>query len=405
MSDIERPLEGIRVLDLTSVVVGPVCTLRLADYGADIVKVEPVEGDLLRALGGPSPDGQHSGPFMQLNRAKRSCALDLKHELAAPLIACLLDSSDVVVANMRPDALARLGLDAASARRTRPRLVHCTITGYGPGGSYTGRPAYDSVVQGVAGVAGLTALKGGDPHYAPLLLCDHVTGEIAAGAVLSALLARERTGIGSAIEVPMFETMAAFVLQEHLGPASFAPPLAPPGDRRVLSPGNRPVQTADGWLSLTTNTDKQSVALLRCIGREDLIHDERFATVSARIRNIDAWLTLRNEAIRYRGTTEWIAVLTEADIPCMPCHDLDGLMGDTHLGDVGLLGSSEHPTVGRVVQLRPTILTDGVAAPTGPAAPPLGWHTREVLRELGIDAAAIDAAAAAGAILEGQDDC
>ncbi len=188
----------------------------------------------------------------------------------------LVASSDVVVANMRPEALARLGLDADGLRDRYPRLVHCTITGFGPGGPYRGRPAYDSVVQGVSGIAGLAERRDGRPLYVPLLLADHVTGEIAASAILAALLARERTGLGATLEVPMHETMAAFVLQEHLGPRSFDPPLGPAGDA-ACSTRNRPLATADGWISLTANTDAQVHAFLRAVGRPELIDDPRAA--------------------------------------------------------------------------------------------------------------------------------
>lgn len=398
------PLGGVRVLDLTTVVVGPACTLRLADYGAEIVKVEPAEGDLMRRLGGPSPTGQHSGAYLHFNRGKRNICLDLKRPQAREPMRRLLDHADVFISNMRPEALERLELDAARLRAARPGLVHCTITGFGPGGPYRGRPAYDSVVQGGSGIAGLFGRRDGTPCYVPLLVCDHVVAEIAAGAVMAALLGRARTGLGAAIEVPMFETMAAFVLAEHLGPRSFVPPLGPLGDARSLNRGNRPLPTADGWISLTANTDAQVRAFLKAVGREDVLGDPRFRTVSDRFRNADAWFALRGDALRTRTTADWLPVLAQADIPAMPCHTPDALPEDPHLAAVGLLGSDAHPTEGPIRTIRSTILEDGAAPAPGRSAAPVGWDTREVLGELGFGAREIEELIACGAATEARRD-
>ncbi len=385
------PLAGIRVLDLTSVVVGPACTQRLADYGADVVKVEAAAGgDLYRTLGGPSPTGRHGGGYLHLNRNKRNVCLDLKLPGGQDALMRLLARSDVFVSNMRPEALARLRLDAASLRGRQPGLVHCTITGYGPGGPYRGKPAYDSVIQGASGVAGLMLARDGAPAYVPLLLCDHVTGEIAAGAILAALLGRQATGDGSSIEVPMHETMAAFVLAEHMGARSFDPAIGPAGDPRVLNPDNRPLQTADGWISMTANTDAQVAAFLRAAGRTDLLEDARFRSVASRAANLPAWYASRAEALRSRGTAEWLAVLAAADVPAAPCHTLDTLMDDAHLHAVALVQPGRHPTEGAIRMIRPTILHDGETAPPGPPASPTGHDTAAVLAEAGLTPAEID---------------
>jgi crotonobetainyl-CoA:carnitine CoA-transferase CaiB-like acyl-CoA transferase len=393
------PLEGIRILDLTSVVVGPSCTLRLADYGAEVIKLEPPDGDVLRKLGGPSPSGQHSGKYLAFNRKKRAICLDLKQPAALAALRRVLDRSDVLVSNIRPEALARLGLDAATARATRPRLIHCAITGFGPGGPYRGRPAYDSVVQGVSGVAGLSARRDGEPRYAPLLLADHVTGEITAGAIMGALFRRERTGIGAAIEVPMQETVAAFVLTENLGPASFDPPLGPPGDLRVLDPGNRPLPTADGWVSVTPNTNAQVAGFLRAVGRPELIDDPRFRTVADRFRNVREWNALRGEALRGQPTEHWLRAFAAEDVPAMQCHTLDTLLDDPHLTAVGLLVEETHDHEGKIRSIRPTILEDGEAGEPGRTARPLGWDTRAVLSESGCSDAEIEGLIASGAAI------
>ena len=391
-------LSGIRVLDLTSIVVGPVCTLRLADYGAEIIKLEPPGGDLLRSLGGASPTGQHSGTYLHLNRGKRSLCLDLKHPAGRAAVERLIDSCDVVVSNIRPEAMARLGLDAAALRATRPLLITCTITGFGPDGPYRGKPAYDVVIQGVSGIGGVYERRQGTPAYVPFVMCDHVVGEIAAGAVMAALVQRGRTGIGSEIEVPMFETMASFVLHEHLAAYSFEPPVGPIGDQRILSADNLPIRTADGWLSLTSNTDAQTQGLLWAIGRGDLITDPRFATVAARMRNITEWYRIRNAAFGERTTAAWVEILDAQNVPAMPCHSLDSLLTDPHLAAVGLIGAATHPTEGEVRTIRPTVVENGAVTAVGMLAGPLGSESRAILEEIGLSAAEIDNLLTTGAV-------
>ena len=395
---VERALAGIRILDLTSVVVGPSCTLRLADYGAEVIKLESPEGDVLRTLGGPSPSGQHSGKYLAFNRNKRAICLDLKQPAARAAMLRVLDGCDVLVSNIRPEALARLGLDAASTRATRPRLIHCAITGFGPGGPYRGRPAYDTVIQSVGGVAGLFIRRDGVPRYVPLVMCDHVTGEITAGAIMAALFRRERTGEGAAIEVPMQETMAAFVLKEHLGPASFSPPLGPPGDARILEPNNQLIETADGWMTVTANTDAQVRGFLTAIGRPELVDDPRFCSVTARFRNVGEWMGLRRMALQGQSTAHWETAFGAADVPAARCHTLETLVEDPHLTAVGLLREEQHDLEGTIRTIRPTILEDGAPGETGAPARPVGADTRAVLGEAGYSAAEIDALVASGAV-------
>jgi crotonobetainyl-CoA:carnitine CoA-transferase CaiB-like acyl-CoA transferase len=378
-------LKDVRILDLTSVVVGPVCTLRLAQYGADVIKLESPEGDLMRGLGGASPSGQHSGTYLHLNRGKRNISCDLKSASGREIVAKLVEWADVIVANMRPRALEKLGLDAQTICAAHPDKIYCLITGYGTDGPYAGRPTYDSVVQAVSGVTGLTLERDGAPTYVPMLICDHIVGEIAAGAILAAIVEWRATGQGRSIEVPMFETMAAFILQEHLAQQSFDPPVGPAGDRRLLTANNRPVQTADGWISFTVNTDKQVRAFLEATGRAQLVEDSRFATVGARAKNNDAWFAVRAEPLMQRATAEWLDLFQQADIAAQPCHTLDGLVRDPHLAAVGLLGSDDHPVEGRTVAIRPTIRFDANYPAAGSFAQPIGWATQDILEELGID--------------------
>ena len=306
-----QPLTGLRVLDLTSVVVGPTCTWRLGQYGAEIIKVEAPEGDLMRGLGGLSPTGQHSGTYLHLNRGKRNVCLDLKKPGSKQVMDRLIASADVIVANMRPRALERLGLDAATVRAKHPEKIYCLITGYGTDGPYAGRPTYDSVVQGATGIAGLFLARDETPAYVPLVICDHVVGEIAAGAILAAVIKRNAGGGGCSLEIPMFETMAAFVLQEHLAQQSFDPPVGPAGDQRLLNRQNKPLRTADGWISVTINTDPQVRAFLKAVGRDHLLDDPRFATVAARAKHVKEWFEIRGAALSDKTTAEWLAIFQD----------------------------------------------------------------------------------------------
>lgn len=395
------PLSGIKVLDLTSVVVGPAATLRLADLGAEIIKIESPEGDLMRTLGGPSPTGTLSGKFLHFNRDKRFVCLNLRAPEGLKALRAIVATCDVLISNIRPDALARMGLDAAACRRAKPELVHCVITGFGPGGPYRGRPAYDTVLQAASGLAGLTIERDGAPSFAPFLAADHVVAEIAAGAIAAALVKRFRSGEGATIEIPMLETMAAFVLQEHLGPATFDPPLGPPGDRRVLDPFARPVATKDGWIAISANSDVQAKAFLRAIDRPELIDDPRFATVAARVRNSNEWFRLREESMAQGTTAHWLALFTEFDIPAMPCHALAAIADDPHLAAVKLVEPAVHPTEGPVRTVRPTLMFEGEPVQSRSQAKPLGYDTRAVLTQAGYSGAQIDALVGAGAAVDG----
>lgn len=391
-----KALAGIRVLDLTSVVVGPVCTWRLGQYGAEIIKVENPEGDLMRGLGGQSPTGQHSGAYLHLNRGKRNICLDLKKEGAMEVMNRLIESADVIVANMRPQALKKLGIDSETVRSKYPNKIYCLITGYGTDGPYAGMPTYDSVVQGATGMAGLFLQRDGQPNYVPMLICDHVAGEISAGAILAAIAERNVSGKGCSIEVPMFETMAAFVLQEHLAQQSFDPPVGPVGDQRLLSPHNKPVQTSDGWISFTVNTDPQVRAFLRVTERSDLLNDERFNSVAARATNVKEWFAIRGAPLTNKSTQDWLDLLQAADIAAQACHTLQTLPNDKHLKAVGLIQYEDHPTEGKTAVIRSSIKVDSAFLDLRETSQPKGWETQKLLEEMGYSADEVTALLAKG---------
>lgn len=385
-----EPLKGIKVLDLTSVVVGPVATWRLGQYGAEIIKLENPSGDLMRGLGGASPTGQHSGTYLHLNRGKKNICIDLKQKGGKEICDRLVEWCDIIVANMRPDALKRLGLDPTTIKNKYPEKISCLITGYGTDGPYAGLPTYDSVLQGASGIAGLTMARDNKPSYVPMLICDHVVGEITAGAVMAAILQRQNTGKGVSIEIPMFETMASFVLQEHLAQQSFIPSVGPAGDQRLLSPYNQPVKTKNGFISITVNTDVQVKAFLKVTGRSEILGDTRFATIASRATYVSEWFEVRGAPLENKTTEEWLAVFREADLPAMPCHTLQTLPTDPHLKAVGLLAQEDHPTEGNTTFIRSTVNVDGAFLSPRLAASPKGWETINILKDLGYTLLQID---------------
>lgn len=356
------PLAGIKVLDLTSVVVGPSCTLLLAQQGAEVIKLEPPEGDLLRKLGGKSRTPGMAPKFLHFNRGKQSICIDLKTAGGRDVVRRLVAGVDVFVSNIRAKALARLGLDWETLGAANPRLVYCTIAGFGSGGRYRDKPAYDTIVQGVSGMADSMGRVFGAPRYMPFVIADHMTGFLAAQAICAALVGRASSGRGQAIEVPMFENMASFVLREHMAQRSYGPD-GTIGDARMFDPNGRPAATKDGHICVSPNTDAQAFAFFVAAGRSELRDDPRFASVHARVANTDAYFAMRAALLAERTTAEWIALLDAAGVPAMQVNSIEDLFHDPHLADVGLIEMQDHATEGRVHALRPANrFSDGLPA-------------------------------------------
>lgn len=391
------PLDGVRVVDLTTVVVGPICTRTLADYGAEVIKVEATGGDLLRTMAQGSRNPGMSGKFINFNRNKRSIVLDLKKPEALAALHRLIERADVFVSNVRPEGLARAGLDHASLVPKNPRLIHCSILAFGRGGRYYNRPAYDPIVQSLSGVAGTLERATGEPRFVPMVMSDHTTGLIAAQCIGFALYRREKTGRGEAIDVPMLENMASFVSSEHLGAATFDPPVGPSGDGRLLSPDYRPLPTRDGYITVGPNTNPQAFAFFDAIGRPELKHDPRFDSAASRTANAAAYFEVRKEGLAQRTTAEWLEIFDRLDVPAARYNSIDDLLTDPHLEDVGFFQSEDHPSEGRIRRSRRANIFSGGERPVETHAPRLGEHTREVLAEAGYAASEIDALLAAGA--------
>ena len=392
------PLHGIRIIDMTSVLMGPFASQALGDMGADVVKVESPHGDLVRQIGPARHDDM--GPiFLNTNRNKRSVVLDLKHPAGAQALKRLLVDADVLMYNVRPQAMARLGLDYEAVSAVNPRIVYAGVFGFGQDGPYAARPAYDDLIQGAATLPHLIArAAGGIPRYVPTAMADRIVGQTAVGAILASLLARGRTGRGDRVDIPMFETMVAFVLGDHLGGLTYEPPLDGGGYARQLSPERRPYRTSDGYICALVYNDKQWEGFLKAIGRESLAaQDERFATFANRSRNIDHVYGTLSRIFEERTTAEWMSVLEQADVPFMPMHDLLSVLHDPHLEATGFFTTVEHPSEGTIRTMRmPIQWFHNTADPPRPS-PRLGEHTKEVLGEAGFTPSEVDSLLASGA--------
>ncbi len=394
------PLDGVRVVDLTTIVVGPICARTLADYGADVIKVEAPGGDLLRTMAEGSRHPGMSGKFINFNRNKRSIELDIKKRKGLEALLRLIARSDVFVSNVRPEGLTRAGLDFASLAKRNSRLIHCSILAFGRGGRYFNRPAYDPVIQSLSGVAGTIARATGEPRFVPMVMSDHISGLIAAQAIGFALFRRERTGKGEAIDVPMLENMASFVASEHLGAKTFDPPVGPSGDSRLLSPNYRPVPTKDGYVTVRPNTNAQAFAFFDAIGRPELKTDPRFDSAASRTRNAKLYFEVQATSLGHKTTDEWVELFDKLDVPAARYNSIDDLLTDPHLKDVGFFREEAHPSEGKIHRTMLANVFSGGARQDEGHAPLLGQHTREILAETGYDTTEIEEMLSSGAVSE-----
>ena len=396
------PLEGVRIIDLTSVVVGPLATQILADHGADVIKVESKAGDLVRIMNGRSVTPGMGAKFLHLNRNKRSIVLDLKHPAGHEALLRLLKGADVMLWNNRPKSMARMKLAYDDVRAVKPKIIYCGLFGFGQDGRYRDKPAYDTIIQGAGGMAALHHRSFGEPRFVPMVVADKVVGLIAVQMITMALYGRSRTGQGCSIAIPMFENLVKFVLEEHMYLKTFVPPLGETGDPRLLDPINKPLPTRDGHICISANTDEQAFAFFDAIGRPELKTDPRFSSVPARFAHVKDYFAVRLEALKARTTAEWLEVFERCDITAMPYHTLDSVLEDPHLKDVGFFELRDHPTEGKTRSMRlPNKWSSGVRREWTPA-PKLGQHSVEILRETGYDDRAIEAMVAIGVTLDGR---
>lgn len=377
------PLDGLRVIECASIVLGPLATQYLADMGADVIKVEAPEGDLTRQIG-PGTQPAMGALFLTCNRNKRSVVLDLKTETGRQRLAGLVATADVLVHSVRTEAAARLGLGYEQLAARDPGLVYCHVKGFGDGGTYSGSPAYDDVVQALSGLAALQTVVAGQPRYVPTILADKVTALHAAYAIALALLHRERTGAGQRLDIAMFETMAAFNLVEHLWGTVFEPPLAPMGYPPVATASRRPFKTLDGYLCVLPYSDTDWLRFFAVIGRPEITEDPRFATFRGRQQNVKlVWDEIEAQVATRTGAA-WRQLLSQADIPHAAVNTLEDLLTDPHLDSVGFWSALRQADGTRLRMPTSPLAMSATPASLRLPPPALGAHTEQVLAELGL---------------------
>ena len=397
------PLEGVRVIDLTTVMLGPFCTQILGEMGADVIKIEPPGGDIGRLTGAAKSPGMSSAYIMK-GRNKRSVVLDLKKPEARKPLERLVRTADVFVHNIRPKAAARIGIDYETIAGWKPDIVYAAATGYGEAGPYVDKPAYDDLIQGASGLAALSGAVTGTPRYGPTVLADKTTGLYLTYSIAMALFHRERTGEGQRLHVPMYEAFTAFVMNEHMQGRAYEPPVGPAGYLRMLTPHRRPFPTADGYVCVLPYNDRHWRSFFAAIGRPELADDPRFVNQPARSENIDALYGIVAEAMPARTSAEWLTLLEGADIPVMPMNTPEDLFECPHLSKVGMFPVVDHPTEGKVRHIKVPVHFS--KTPGGYYRHPerLGESTEAVLADVGYAPSEIAELQALGAVGKAKDD-
>lgn len=377
------PLDGIRVIEFTSVVLGPFACQILGDLGADVIKVEPPGGDTNRNLGPVKNTEGLAALFLTCNRNKKSIVLDLKSDEGREAALKLIATADVVVHNFRPKAMEKLGLDYQAVKKVNPDIIYCATYGFSKKGPYGDKGALDDSIQAASGVAMLMKMVEGEPRYLPTIIGDKTTGLNVANAVTSALFHRERKGVGQEIEVPMFETMVSYVMVEHLWGQVFEPPLAPAGYTRLMSKHRRPYKTKDGYIAVLPYWDNHWATFCKLIDREDMISDERFINMKSRLENIDITYSETGKALAKRTTDEWLEALSDTNVPHMHVSELDDLMQNQHLIESEFWEMHQHPTEGTLRMPKLPIYFSESPASIRLMPPKLGAHNDELLSEIG----------------------
>ena len=400
-----RPLDGVRIIDMSNMLMAPYTTQILGDMGADVIKVESPEGDPIRGIG-PARNPGMGAIFLHANRSKRSLLLDLKQEAGHLAMLELLKDADVLVYNRRPQSMDKLKLSYETVSPLNPRIIYAGMYGYGEGGPYAGRPAFDDLIQGAAAIPWLSHVaSGNEPAYVPTAIADRGVALWAVGQITAALYHQSRRGEGQKIEMPMFEMLASFVLADHLGGESFEPPEGPPGYRRMLVANRRPYRTLDGYICVMVYTDRHWRDFYTLLGREsEFDSDPRLASMASRSANIEVLYDELAALLATRSSDEWLQVLNSADIPAMPLHSLESLIDDPHLAATGFFSIREHPSEGLVREIAVPSTWSGTQPSATRPAPRLGEHSREILAEAGYSQQQIEELLAAGVTRQPDND-
>jgi crotonobetainyl-CoA:carnitine CoA-transferase CaiB-like acyl-CoA transferase len=377
------PLEGVKILELTAVVLGPWACQQLADMGAEVIKVEPPYGDSNRSLGA-SRNPKMSALYLTCNRNKRSLILDLKQPSAREAVMKIAKDVDIVIHNNRPQVMTKLGLEYKDFKEVNENIIYCGTYGYGKAGPYGAKGALDDSIQSISGIAWLTQMVQGEPRYLPTIVCDKTTGLYVVNAVCAALFHREKTGEGQEIEVPMFESMVYFNMAEHLWGNVFEPPIGKAGYTRLMSHHRKPYKTLDGYIAILPYLDAHWKKFCELAGREDLLEDPRFTTLADRVGNIDDTYEETANTMATKTTQEWLDMFGATSVPTNAVNTLDGLLDDPHLKEVGFWQELDHPTEGKLRMTKYPVNFSATPVENKRHQPVMGEHSVEILREAGL---------------------
>lgn len=390
------PLQGIRIVDASVVVMGPYASQWLADLGAEVIKVESPDGDSTRYTG-PTHEHGMSALFLGVNRNKKSVVIDLKKPEGPAALRQLIATADVFMHSMRPQKLGAVGLDPEALLAEFPKLVFAGLHGFTASGPYGGKPAYDDIIQGLSGSAALMAQQSGVARYFPSIAADKTSGLVAAMAIMAALMKRQTTGVGGMVEVPMFETMVAFNLVENFYGEHFEPPLSAPGYPRVLADWRRPYRTSDGYVCMMPYTNAHWQKFFQAVGQAELASDVRFHSMAARTQHIEALYEITGHIVAQHDTAHWLALCDRLEIPAARMNALADLKTDPHLHATHFFAEVNDSAMGALRFPGVPVLFDGERPPVS-AVPRLGEHTHEVLAHAGVPSDTVAAWLASGAV-------